>query len=329
MSLGAYQIVKYFGNGCSDSERDEIEAWKNASVENQKLFDELKNIWEAAEKAPDAIHPEIEKAWENIKAQTAIKQRQTRNAIMKLPVRYFIRIAASVLILLGIGAVVKSVYFNKPTMKIEAALNNGKKEVLLSDGTTVFLNRNSRVSFPDKFGKVREIQLESEAYFKVAKDAHHPFIVHAGGTDVKVLGTSFNIKIKEKGEVLVSVLTGKVAFQSQNNKSKMVQLIKGDQGIFDATSERLEKSHFSDENFLSWQTGILRFNNQSLYDAAKTLAEYYGKKIEVDIELKNRQITVVFDNQPLDDALNILALTLDISIEHGADKIVLKPSHHN
>ncbi len=328
MSLDAYQIVKYFGNGCSDSERDEIETWKNASKENQKLFDELKNIWETAEKAPDTIQPEIEKAWKNIKAQTGIKERQAKNIIMKLPVRYVVRIAASVLILLGIGAVVKSVYFNKPTMKIEAALNNGKKEVLLSDGTTVFLNRNSRVSFPVKFGKAREIQLEGEAYFKVAKDAHHPFIVHAGGTDVKVLGTSFNIKIKEKGEVLVSVLTGKVAFQSQNNKSKMVQLIKGDQGIFDATSERLEKSHIMDENFLSWQTGILRFNNQSLYDAAKTLAEYYGKKIEVDHELKNRQISVVFDNQSLDDALTILALTLDISVEKGADKIVLKPSHH-
>ena len=305
-------IIKYLWDECENSERFEIEAWINASKENKKLFDELKNSWEVAGKSVELFNPDFEKAWKNIQLQTGIKNREAKKINLRPTVSQLLKIAALIVIILGIGIVVKVSIFNKPALKFETSLRNCKKELHLADGTVIFLNRNSKVSFPEKFSGEREVSLEGEAFFKVAKDKAHPFIVNAGGTITKVLGTSFNIKVKNSGQVFVSVLTGKVAFRNVKEKSQSLYLIKGDQGKFDPNSEVLVKSHYSDENFLSWQTGIIRFNNQLLGEAVKVLSDYYSKTIETDASLKDRPITVTFNNLPLDEALKIIEITLNV-----------------
>jgi ferric-dicitrate binding protein FerR (iron transport regulator) len=316
-------LIKYFRNECNNTEINEVEAWINASTENKKLFGELKNFWEVSGKSIDLLSPDFEKAWKNIQSQTGIKDREAEQIKLHPTIKRYLKIAALIIILLGIWIVIKVALFNEPTLKIETSLSNAKKEVHLADGTIIFLNRNSKVSFPEKFADTREVRLEGEAFFKVAKDKAHPFIVHAGGTITKVLGTSFNIKVKESGQVLVSVMTGKVTFQNKKNKSQFIHLIKGDQGKFDPGSEQLVKSHYSDENFLSWQTGIIRFNNQPLNEAVKVLSGYYSKNIEIDGSLKGRPITVTFDNLPLTEVLKILEITLNVKATAKNDSTIL------
>jgi len=322
-----HQIIKYFGGDCSASEREEVETWVNVSEENQKQFMCLKEIWQASQRVPDAISPNFEKAWENIKVQTGIGERRYNPVLGKTAVRYFVRMAAIVLILLGIGVLVKTVFFSKPYLNIEYTQETGKKEVQLADGSLIMLNRNSRISFPDKFKSgIREVKLEGEAFFKIAKDPNHPFIVHANGTSIKVLGTSFNIRIIKDEMVQVSVLTGKVAFQSENGSSQMMHLAKGDQGIYNQITHKLSQQQYTDENFLAWETGIISFNNKPLVEAAKDLEAYYNKVIDVHPDLQNRRITVTFNNLPLNETLDILKLTLNIQVENLPGKIVFKPS---
>ncbi len=300
-----------------------LKHWINASEENRKLFGELINSWEVAGKSVDLLTPDFEKAWNNIQLQTGLKSREAKKINLRPIFRQLLKIAALVIILLGIGIVVKVSIFNKPALKIEASLSNSKKELHLADGTVIFLNRNSKVSFPEKFSGVREVSLEGEAFFKVAKDKAHPFIVNAGGTITKVLGTSFNIKVGNSGQVFVSVLTGKVAFRNVKDKSQILHLLKGDQGKFDPNSEQLVKSHYSDENFLSWQTGIIRFNNKPLSEAVKVISDYYSKNIEIDKSLKNRPITVTFNNLPLDEAIKIIEMTLNVKATFNNDSTIL------
>ncbi len=330
MSMELHQIIKYFGNDCNDSEKIEIEDWKNASIENLKLFNKLKKIWDTSDKVPEIINPDFENAWKKIQLGTGIKGYKQKQISLRIDFMLVLKIAAVVIVIIGLGFFINKVYFNKPTIQMAETLSTVKKEICLSDGTTVYLNHYSKIYFPEKFkSKTREINLEGEAFFKVAKDSRHPFIVHASGTLIKVLGTSFNIKTKDSSRVTVSVLTGKVVFGFEKNKTKLIQLGKGDRGTFDIKTQQIIKSKYKNENFLAWKTGILQFNNQLLREAAKVLSDYYSINIEVDPALQNRIITVSFDNLPLEEVLKILELTMDIKIDKSADKIILKTSGIN
>lgn len=323
-------VIKYFKGECDNSEKDEVESWRNTSEENLKTFTNLKKIWAAAEKGPESIDPDFEKAWENIQSKTDIKERFAKRRTVKVPLKQFLKVAAVLLVIVGVGTVAQKIFLDKTPLRTESTASVGKKEVLLPDGTTIYLNRNSQVTFPEKFnGKTREVKLEGEAFFHVAKDREHPFIVHAHGSVIKVLGTSFNIKAKNSSQVLVSVLTGKVAFSPEKDNSQMIHLEKGECGQYDIQTQQLSKSLLTDENFLAWKTGILNFNNSTLGEAVKVLSAYYSKPIEVQPSLKNRVITVSFDNQPLNEALKILEITLDIKIDNNSERVLLEAQANN
>ena len=325
MAIDLHQIIKYFGNNCTELEKEEIESWKNASDENLKVYERIKQIWEASDKATEFVRPDFEKAWKKIQLNTGIKDIRPKQRSLSISVNQVLKIAAAFLIIIGLYFVISKNYFEKPVFKIAQTSNSGKQEIQLSDGTTVFLNRNSKIYYPDKFiNKTREIRLLGEAFFKVAKDRKHPFLIHTGDAVVKVLGTSFNIKCKDTSSVDVSVLSGKVSLSSEKNVSKSIQLMKGDVGIFNIKTQLLNKTKYSDENFLAWETGILKFNNQPLSEIVKVLSEYYSTKIEAAPSMQNRVITVAFDNQPLDEALKILEITLDVKIDINHDKILLQ-----
>jgi transmembrane sensor len=324
-----HQIIKYFGGDCSEIEREEVELWVKSSEENKLQFQRLKRVWDTSITVPDSIHPNFEKAWKNIIAQTGITDREAKLVPLRTPVRYLLRIAAVIVILIGIGTLAYT-YFHKQSNKIEYTQDVGKKEVQLADGTIITLNRNSSISFPEKFKSGnREVILKGEAFFKVAKDPKHPFIVHANGSSIKVLGTSFNIKIKGDELVQVSVLTGKVAFQSEYNATQMVNLVKGEQGTFRKASQQLGKQEYNNENFLAWETGIISFNNTPLSEAAKVLEGYYNTPIQLHPDLLNRRITVTFNNLPLTETLEILKMTLNVQTENFSGKIVLTPIRKN
>jgi transmembrane sensor len=327
MAIDLHQIIKYFGNDCTNLEKVEIESWKNASDENRKVFERLKQIWETSGKTTEFVQPDFEKAWKKIQLNTGIKDILPKQRSLRISVNQVLKIAATFLLIVGLYFVISKNYFEKPVFKIVQTSNSGKQEIHLSDGTTVFLNRNSKIYYPDKFiNKTREIRLLGEAFFKVAKDRKHPFLIHTGDAVVKVLGTSFNIKCNDTSSVDVSVISGKVSLSGEKNVSESIQLVKGDVGIFNIKTQHLNKTKYSDENFLAWETGILKFNNQPLSEVVKVLSEYYSRKIEAEPSMQNRLITVSFDNQPFDEALKILEITLDIKIDINPTRVLLQSS---
>jgi transmembrane sensor len=241
-----------------------------------------------------------------------------------------LKIAAALVILIGFSILIKMFYFGKPELITETNQNQTRKELHLSDGTLVVLSQNSQLSYPESFSDLtREVKIEGEVFFKVAKDSLHPFIVHTGGTIIKVLGTSFNINGKDTSRIVVSVLEGRVAFKPENISGNQIQLTKGERGIFERQTNKLDKSMITDENFLSWKTGILTFNNQKLGEAVKILSEYYSKTIDVQPELQDRMITVTFNNQSLSEVLEILEMTLRIKIDSKPERILLRTSNNN
>ncbi|WP_342990689.1 MULTISPECIES: FecR family protein [Bacteroides] len=158
-------------------------------------------------------------------------------------------------------------------------------KVVLSEGTEVFLNSDSRLVYPTVFkGKDRIVSLEGEAYFKVSKDVEHPFIVKTGNVQVRVLGTEFNVRGYSPADVRITLITGKVAV-SDTCGTHNVEMEPGQSAQL-STDGTFALSEVNIESFLYWKEGFFYFDDIPLADMMKEIGRWYN----IDIEFRNSKI---------------------------------------
>lgn len=158
-------------------------------------------------------------------------------------------------------------------------------KVVLSEGTEVFLNSDSRLVYPTVFkGKERIVSLEGEAYFKVSKDVEHPFIVKIGNVQVRVLGTEFNVRGYSPADVRITLITGKVAV-SDTCGTHNVEMEPGQSAQL-STDGTFVVSEVNIESFLYWKEGFFYFDDIPLADMMKEIGRWYN----IDIEFRNSKI---------------------------------------
>ena len=165
----------------------------------------------------------------------------------------------------------------------------------LSDGTRVFLNAETKLKFPTKFRKEeRVVVLEGEAYFEVRKDATHPFIVKANDVDVKVLGTSFNLRsYSDENSIATTLVSGKVAVYAGENSEEIVP---GEQAIYMKETGKMEVKPIDVTLYTAWHTGKFIFRNETLEEMMSYLARWYGVKYRfIDEGAKKLQIGARLD----------------------------------
>lgn len=151
----------------------------------------------------------------------------------------------------------------------------GKYQLVLPDGTKVWLNADSRLKFPVRFsGAARVVSMEGEAYFEVAKDARHPFIVHTSrGMDVRVLGTHFNISdYKAQSKVRTTLLEGSVLVR--RNKDSLL-IAPGQQAIMNGTGQLSRKSHIDLDGVIAWKNGLFYFDQMHIEAIMESLSRWY------------------------------------------------------
>lgn len=190
----------------------------------------------------------------------------------------------------------------------------------LADGSVVHLNGNSSLSYPATFsGETREVYLQGEAYFQVAKDRARPFIVHSGRLQTRVVGTSFNVYAYPLAPRLeVTVLAGQVLVSDSVN-GKTVALHPAQKGVFVFTAAILRREPAPNPQLsLAWQQGKLRFEQASLEEITDKLALRYGVRITLrSAQLRQCRLTVEFGRESLTTALEVLtALTGSTYTQH-------------
>ena len=153
----------------------------------------------------------------------------------------------------------------------------GEYTLILSDGSHVFVNSMSKLVFPVSFiGDKREITLEGEAYFEVAKDKSKPFIVTIKGLQVEVLGTSFNIKAYPNDtQSFTTLIEGKVKLKSGSQSSNVSFLEPDQQAVYDPSVEGIVIQKVDAKRFMQWTTGKYAFTNLPLDEIMKTLSRWY------------------------------------------------------
>ena len=156
-------------------------------------------------------------------------------------------------------------------------------EVLLSDGTKVFLNAGSRLVYPEIFkGKTREVFLIGEAFFDVKHDKDHPFIVQLSDIRVKVLGTRFNISAYTADNVIETVLAEGSVVMDKNYAGifeKSIVLVPDQMASFDRTTKDTRVKAVNVNNYILWTKGVLQFENTDLNRITKKLERFYNIRI--------------------------------------------------
>lgn len=159
----------------------------------------------------------------------------------------------------------------------------GQYQITLPDGTKVWLNAASSLKYPILFAiKERKVELSGEAYFEVAKDKRHPFIVLSGDQEVKVLGTHFNIKsYTEEGNTKTTLLEGSV--RVANTSSAKIVILKPNQESI-VTNRELKVQEADTEEALSWKNGYFRFNDENIQSVMLKISRWYN----VDVDYKGK-----------------------------------------
>lgn len=255
---------------------------------------------------------------ENIRSQANYKLDQEDNkkvSSFKFDFRWVVNVAAILLpFVLLIGGY--SYYKNQEIDYLSVSAGAGEKSnILLPDGSKVFLNSESEIIYSTAYNKRnRNLKLIGEAYFEVVSDQSKPFIVESGDVNVKVLGTTFNVKAYEDDPTISVVLnTGKVEFITPITTIAMQQ---NERVIYDKKDQTTQSDKVNASDFIGWKNNKLRFESETLENIAKVISRMHNIDIHfVDDQLSSLKFTGTIDNTSIKSALNVLELTAPIKYE--------------
>lgn len=228
----------------------------------------------------------------------------------------YTKYAAAIIVIALISTYVYKYVLSPPEMIYASTSYGERKEVMLPDGSIVILNSLSQLSYPEKMdGDTREVSLNGEAYFDVIKNPQKTFIVNVKDLDIKVLGTKFNIEAYETQESITTTLfEGAVSVNLDNGYTK--QLEPGQQATYNKIKNEIDvQSPANIDGKLEWQTGILTFENEKLFNILDVLGREHNVSFDIsDNQLKQLRVTVRFNaKEPIETVLAIIGESANFS----------------
>jgi len=268
-------IANYLTEDLDKNALDELKTWIAASAENQQYFIRQREIWFSAVSREAASVYDKDKAFENfrnrVESQKEIQSTSRRGFSLSALWRY----AAVVAIIIAVGCIsywqgevnVKDTFAD---ISVEAPLGS-KTKLYLPDGTLVWLNAGSRMTYSQGFGvDNRKVELEGEGYFEVKRNEKIPFFVKTKDLQLQVLGTKFNFRdYPEDHEVVVSLLEGKVGLNNLLREEKEAVLSPDERAVLNKANGLLTVESVTASNASQWTDGYLFF------DSLKTF-RFYG-----------------------------------------------------
>ena len=198
----------------------------------------------------------------------------------------------------------------------------GEYQVELSDGTRIWVNSASEISFPSYFaGNVREVTLAGEAYFEVARDSRRPFYVNIGDARVQVLGTAFNVSAyRDEQTTEVALLNGKVSFDATDGKHV---LLPGEIAALDKAQGVTEVREGDVASIIAWKEGRFYFEDMRMEDLALKLSRWYGVDFAFDSEAARelRFSGGMVKYRPLNYVLEMISKTTRVVFQERAGKV--------
>jgi transmembrane sensor len=316
-------LAKYLAKETDAHEAEIMGEWIGTSKDNHKIFEQSKLIFEGISSLKNQKNVDIDTAWNKLNINAKTIDIQEVKPIVKIDwLNNFLKIAAVLVVLFGLWFVAAKQFVIPKNDVLSFKTGNVSAKKILPDGTKISLNKNSSITYPTTFeGETREINLEGEGFFEVHHDASHPFIIHTQGTEVRVLGTSFNVRAYN-AQVQVVVKTGKVRF-SKNDVEVILQ--KGQKGELLTNSGTIIKSEVEEEKpIVETKKLSFEFEKTSLGEVVERLNQTFGKNIIFSNDkIKNCKLTASFQAEELENIIHVIAETFNLKVDKQKDSIIL------
>ena len=204
-----------------------------------------------------------------------------------------------------------------------------KSHITLKDGTRVLLNAGSKISYLPNFSETeRNVYLEGEAYFEVAKDLERPFKVYSGQTVTTALGTTFNISAYPgQPNISIALIEGKVKVGNEQHDNPQqnhnLLLLPGEMATYHLQESKFEKGAFNEKMVTSWVKGILYFKEDSEREVFSKLEKWYGVKIKASQSPKKWNYSAEFQNESLENVLFAMSYTMNFTYEIRSSEVLI------
>jgi len=208
------------------------------------------------------------------------------------------------------------------TQKISLTTQRFTQEFQLPDGSKVWLNKNSTLTYNEDFLEKRAVQFSGEGFFSIIHHPSHPFSIETEGAVTKVLGTSFSLRSYDKEDSIeLIVVQGKVAFQP--NEAKEIVISTNRKVVYRVSDHKSSESLASDLNAIAWKTHLLNFVHSPVSKVLNDLQRYNGVTISVQNEnILNCHFSGSFENKTVEEILATLTFSLDLEY-HKTDEAYL------
>ncbi|MDR1098326.1 MAG: DUF4974 domain-containing protein [Tannerella sp.] len=308
MEYTVQYIIDYLENTLSADERRSFEASLSKSVELQQELEDIRLVWESSEELK--FHRQIDSAknWKELSKKITVDRYQKK-------FRYFVRNMAA-LLMIPLVIATFTLYRQRnhiPAGQIELTSANGLvTKVTLSDGTEVWLNSGSKLSYPQHFtGDTRNILLWGEAYFKVKADRTNRFeVLTHDGLTVSAYGTEFNVCAYEEDPVVEATLISgniEVGTSVKNGTPDLIKISVGQQVRYDKNKDRLEVADVNLAVKTSWKDGKMIFRRADMAEITHRLARHFNVDIRLEgKELYDYEYSATFTTETLEEILYLL-----------------------
>jgi transmembrane sensor len=348
-------LVKVVLGEATEEELRYVQGWLAVSNGNKRYFDDFKRIWDESRNLAYRSTVNEEAAWSGFK-QRISADKKSRMPDFDLPLtdedgslygegqleenkagdhsgegkvvrlinrrKYaWLRVAA-ILVTVFTASWLYYTFSYKPSQFLSFRSGAQVLSDTLPEGSVVTLNKQSSIRYKRQFaGDLRKVDMEGEAFFKVAQDKNKPFVVHTNGVVIKVLGTSFNVRTAAGGtEVIVE--TG------------MVEITRGGQTVRVGAHEKVligknisapVKEVNTDELYNYYRTNEFECDGTPLWRLVDKLNEVYKANIVIgDTRLREKLLTTTFQGESLDSILDVIAKTFGITVVRSGQEIILK-----
>jgi len=298
--------------------------WLQENPENRKILFQKKDVWESAGLGSEQLNAIEMNQW------LALQERISSQKLQISRFTEFVKIAAIVIISLGLGWFGRYLYTDETfspqsvEMKSVEATKGQLKEIFLADGTHVWLNSDSKLSFPSFFdANSRKVELQGEAYFEVTANEEKPFFVTTKNHTVKVIGTHFNICEYQESNIIETTLEeGKVKIITGNI---IHDLLPGEQSSFNTETSKVRIGKGDLEVYTTWKEGRYEFNNEKLSKVFQIIERWWDVKINYPEQLKDERISGVLRRyKPLEQHFKVIQQLIPIDFRIENDLVTIK-----
>jgi ferric-dicitrate binding protein FerR (iron transport regulator) len=321
-------ISRYLDETATDAEVEQVLAWMAADPANAQLLKEWKQLWQQSADSVVYEQIDLEAEWAKMQQQMA---RSSKNMQAVHRSNGWWKWAAAAAVLLIAGATWWT--FTPHSKEVVAGYNQvtlskgQRMQLMLSDGTKVWLNGNTVLRYPSAFGsEKREVEITGGAYFEVANDAAAPFIVKTPDYAVRVLGTEFRVLAYPGNPVSITTLVkGAVQIEGYDSTGKVQVLKAGHEVVFDRENKTVSVQPSDLTRSMQMKGEALSFKGITMAQLALKLEAIYGIKIRLaDDSLKNLKFTGKFyDDETVWKALDVISLTTPVIYTYTGNEIFI------